>query len=34
MEDNYFDGFVKSPDAALLRIPRRCCVRPSTPHSL
>ena len=27
------DGFVKSPDAALRFIPRRCGVRQSTPHS-
>jgi hypothetical protein len=27
------DGFVKSPDAALRFIPRRCGVRLSTPHS-
>src|SRR3989339_47817 len=27
------DGYVKSPDAALRFIPRRCGVRQSTPHS-
>ena len=28
MEERYFDGFVKRPDAALRCIPRRCGVRP------
>ena len=33
MEERYFDGFAKRPDAALCCIPRRCGVRPGTPHS-
>jgi hypothetical protein len=29
----FFDGFVKSPYAALRFIPRHCSVRKSSPHS-
>jgi hypothetical protein len=32
-EESYHDGFVKSPDAALRCILRRCGVPKSTPHS-
>jgi len=33
-DKGFFDGFVKSPDAALRFTPRRCGVRQSTPPLL